>query len=138
MFCFIVIYVMSKKELVKSLKEPSKVGKTNKINNLPPDCVYDARELMLDEMSRISGNTKGEVLTLIDASISDAEQRKALKDLVHQIFSRSQKNMLWPTADFIFDKLSVGLGYKKLFPQELIDAIPDHEYHCEQPISAMN
>ena len=37
---------------------------------------------------------QGKVLTIIDASISDTEQRKAIKDLINQSFSSQLDNVL--------------------------------------------
>ena len=58
-------------------------------------------------------NLRGKVLTIIDASIADKEQRKAIKDLIHSIFSR-KLDWIYQTSTYPFIEF-------KMFDDEKID-----------------
>lgn len=48
--------------------------------------VFKLRNKLIDEQREISNNFLGKVLTIIDASIQDLEQKKAIKDLIKSAF----------------------------------------------------
>jgi hypothetical protein len=48
------------------------------------------RGLSLVETNKVIRGLQGQVLTLIEASITDIEQRKALKDIINNYFSNAQ------------------------------------------------
>lgn len=51
--------------------------------------VFKLRNNLIDAEREISTNFLGRVLTIIDASISDQEQRKGIKDLIKNEFYRN-------------------------------------------------
>lgn len=54
--------------------------------------------LIIDELSSLSG----EILTIIDASIPDGKQNKAMKDLIRSKFSHKMNNVFW---DYCYRKI---------------------------------
>lgn len=54
-----------------------------------PSISYADHSFVMDVLKRISGRT----LTLVDASIQDKEQRKAMKDLVKGFFSEEMDHV---------------------------------------------
>lgn len=48
--------------------------------------LYELRDRINDKVDAIEQYRLGRILTIVDASIADKEQRKALKDLVKQAF----------------------------------------------------
>lgn len=64
----------------------------------------------------------GRVLTIVDAVASDPEQRKACKDLVHDLFHQGS---YWNEIKWQFNELSKAQGLGVLLEDSVID--PDHE-----------
>jgi hypothetical protein len=64
------------------------------MSQINPDDKYLVAHL--DDFYNNQTDLLGKVLTLIDASVSEKTQCKAIKDLVHQLFTENHKN-LWCT-----------------------------------------
>jgi len=60
------------------------------LHKIENEMEYQPRGLSLWETNHIIRSLQGRVLTLIEASILDSEQRKALKDIINSYFSNSQ------------------------------------------------
>lgn len=56
--------------------------------------IYGLRNYLFNDIDNKQNNFLGQVLTIIDASISDKEQRKGIKDLIKNEFYRDRKFVL--------------------------------------------
>ena len=74
--------------------------------------IYQLTWLVREELDRLNRLRIGKVLTIIDASISDPEQRKGIKDLINKDFWIEDANadimrmLIEFDQEFLSDKLS--------------------------------
>lgn len=59
----------------------------------------------------------GRVLTIVDAVASDPEQRKAIKDVVQDLFYQGS---YWNDIRWHFNQISEAMGYGELLPENTL------------------
>lgn len=59
----------------------------------------------------------GRVLTIVDAVADDSEQRKAIKDLVHDLFHQGS---YWNDIKWHFNQFGDANGYKKILGDDTV------------------
>jgi len=89
---------------------------------------HAVRETLRNSTDEIGRNLEGKLLTLIDASFSDPQQRKAFKDVVKELVTKSYHQPIYDMFDSLSNQIAIIVGDKK--PKEAMGISPCRIGEC--------
>ena len=96
------------------------------------EALFSYEGVLTTWLRKSSRKTRGEVLTVIDACIQDTEQRKAVKDLIHEKFNTNEdfgNNISSMNFNRISEALNIGVQQTDMEVGPNGNTIPHISYH---------